>query len=496
MLQIANLKDYSEVNIGTLLDLVNPILNKRKELHDKYSRYGSPVKVMYADSEKQTKLPYEKFITDLATGYLSGKPTYKVNVSADEETNNILEKLLEVPKRDNQYQLEMETIIKFISNYNDDEQETHDLIHDCLELTSCYELIYENEHNEIVYSNLNPLQTVATWDYSTPPNLTGIVRKWQERDANGNFYEKVELIDKDSIRQYSNYGNYAKVDSIQEHYWNDVPAFAVETPFAIFEPCEDVIGAIEQLLQNIRNTYQYNDSDCKLKIVGFTPQNEVTTLNDKGEVITNPARIVEDNAILNSKTFYIADQGDVSYITKPLDSSGAIEMFKMYIDLMFQLSGIPNTNDLAFDSADLNASAIDRKFYIMNMCTEKVISLMKKALLRRWELVFNHINLKKSTNYDFRNIEVDIPKDLPSNTSEMADYYLKLKDLISNQTIIESLGFNFASEKEKMDTEASDSMQENLERLKLMGKLNEQQGNNKESLEDNGQGIKEDISND
>ena len=494
MLQIANLKDYSEVNIGTLLDLVNPILQKRKELHDKYSRYGSPTKLMYADNKAQTKLPYEKFITDLATGYLSGKPVYKVNISADEDTNSILEKLLEVPKRDNQYQLEMETIIKFISNYNDDEQETHDLIHDCLELTSCYELIYENENNEIVYSNLNPLQTVATWDYSTPPNLTGIVRKWQERDTNGNFIEKVELIDRDSIRQYSNYGNYAKCDAIIEHYWNDVPAFAVETPFAIFEPCEDVIGAIEQLLQNIRNTYQYNDSDCKLKIVGFTPQNEVTTTDEDGNIITNPARILEDNAILNSKTFYIADQGDVAYITKPMDSSGAIEMFKMYIDLMFQLSGIPNTNDLAFDSADLNASAIDRKFYIMNMCTEKIVSMLKKALLRRWELVFNHINLKKSTNYDFRNIEVDIPKDLPSNTSEMADYYLKLKDLISNQTIVESLGFNFASEKEKMDGEASDSMQANLERLKAIGELSEQQGNNKKTLEDNGQRTKKDIS--
>lgn len=494
MLQIANLQDYSEANISNLLDLISPILNKRQDLHDKYSRYGNEVKVMYADNKSQTKLPYEKFITDLATGYLSGKPVYKVNVSSDEDTNTILEKMLDVPSRDNKYQLEMETIIKFISNYNDDEQETHDLIHDCLELTSCYELIYENEHNEIVYSNLNPLQTVATWDYATPPNLTGLVRKWMERDVNGNMVTKVELIDKECIRQYSSYGNYAKLESIQEHFWNDVPAFAVETPFAVFEPCEDVIGAIEQLLQNIRNTYQYNDSDCKLKIVGFTPQNEVTTLDDDGNTITNPARIMEDNAILNSKTFYIPDQGDVAYITKPMDSTGAIEMFKMYIDLMFQLSGIPNTNDLAFDSADLNASAIDRKFYIMNMCTEKVVSMLKKAFLRRWELIFNRINIKKSTSYDFRNIEVDIPKDLPSNTSEMADYYLKLKELISDQTIVESLGFNFASEKEKMDSEASDSMQANLERLKAIGELSEQQGNNSKALETDGQGIKEDMS--
>lgn len=490
MLQIANLQSYNESNIKQILDMVNPILQKRMELQKKYSRGADECNVMYSSNNLKTSLPYEKFITDLATGYLSGTPTYRVNVANDEETNKILEKLLDIKKKDSSYQLEMETLIKYISNYNDDEQELHDLIHDCLALTSCYELVYENENNEIVYANLNPLQTVATWDYSTPPNLTGIIRKWDEKTIDGNTVTKVELIDKEYIRRYSSNQEYAYMEGIEEHYWGDVPAFAVETPFAIYEPCEDVISAIEQLIQNIRNTYQYNDQDCKLKIVGFTPQNEVLTVDENGNTVLNQDRIKEDNAILNAKTFYIPDQGDVSYIIKPLDSNGAIEMFKMYIDLMFQLSGIPNTNDLAFDSADLNASAIDRKFYIMNMCTEKTVSMLKKALLRRWELIFNRINLKKGSNYDFRNIEVDIPKDLPSNQSEMADYYLKLKDLVSDQTIVESLGFNYSSEKEKMENEASDNMQTNLERIKRVNSLNEQQGNNQEEMEGDGPGTK------
>ena len=491
MLQIANLKDYSDANISELLELVYPVLKKRRDLKDKYSRKANEVRLMYSNSNLSTKLPYEKFITDLATGYLSGTPVYKVNVSKDEIKNEILNKLLDVPYRSENYQSEMEILIDFISNFNDDAQENHDLIHDVLELTSCYEFIYEDENNNIVYSKLNPLQTVATWDYSTPPNLTGLVRTWKEKTIDGTEFDKVELIDKDSIRTFNNYGNSCVLESEIPHFWGDVPAFAVETPFAIFEPCEDVINAIEQLLQNIRNTYQYNDTDCKLKIVGFTPENETIVYNDKGEPIVNPARLLEDDALLASKTFYIPSEGDVSYITKAMDSAGAISMFKMYVDLMFQLSGIPNTNDLAFDSADLNASAIDRKFYIMNMCTEKVISLLKKAYLRRWELIFNHINLKKSTNYDFRNIEVELPKDLPSNKSELADYYLKLKDLVSTQTIIESLGFNYLSEKEKMDKESTDNLETNIERMKL---LNEQSGNNQQEMEEDGQGTGKELS--
>lgn len=469
MLQIANLEDYNEANISELLDLIYPILNKRKQLKDKYSRYANEVKVMYSDTNNKTIIPYEKFITDLATGYLSGTPVYKVDVSKDENKNQILKKLLDIPEKDSNYNMEMESLIEYITKYNDDAQENHDLIHDILELTSCYEMIYEGLNNEIVYAKLDPMQTVATWDYNVPSNLTGLIRVWNERTLNGADVTKVELIDKNSIRRYKRYGDAVTLEEIEEHYWGDVPGFAVETPYAIFEPCEDVINAIEQLLQNIRNTYQYNDSDCKLKIVGYRPQNELTVVNEDGETILNPARVMEDNAVAASKTFYIEDNGDVAYITKPLDSNGAIDMFKMYVDLMFQLSGIPNTSDLAFDGSDLNASAIDRKFYIMNMCTENCIAALKKAYLRRWELIINHINLKKSTMYDFRDIQIDIPKDLPSNASEMADYYLKLKEMISSQTIVESLGFNYLSEKEKMQKENADNIQANLETIKALG---------------------------
>ena len=76
----------------------------------------------------------------------------------------------------------------------DDETENYDLIHDIFELTSCYEVIYENEDNEIVYAKYNPLQTVATWDYDIPANLTGLVRLWDEKDAMGTITHKGSVL--------------------------------------------------------------------------------------------------------------------------------------------------------------------------------------------------------------------------------------------------------------------------------------------------------------
>ena len=297
-----------------------------------------------------------------------------------------------------------------------------------------------------------------------------MVRIWEERNAYNSVVEKCEITDVNGSRTYTlNNGNVTEVVEQRNNFgWGDVPAIAVETDYAIFEKCEDVIAAYEQLVQNVRNTYQYNDSDCKLKITNYMPQNPMTVTDEQGNVTINQARVQEDDQWIKSRTIYVGEGGDVTWLSKPVDASGVQTMLKTYIDLMFQLAGIPNTSDLAFNSADLNASAIDRKFYIMNMSTENVVSQLKKAYLRRWELIFNRINLKKGTTFDFRDINIELPKNLPANDVELIDEMLKLQNIISHQTIVEKLGYDYISEKEKIDTEAEENMVQNIERMQLL----------------------------
>lgn len=464
MIQL-QLSEYNESNLKDLLGKIRPVLEKRKKLHKKYSREATQSKLLYTDDLTSTKLPFEKYIVDLATGYTSGKPTYDVNAAKDDDTNRLLKSLFDKPERDDDYVKGMQTAIKYISNYNDDSQENYDLVHDLFELTSCYEIIYENEDNEIIYARYSPLQTVATWDYSVPVNLTGLVRIWTETE-NGRDVEKCELTDEFSTRIYRT--DPVSLESEEKHSWGDVPGFAVETDYAIFETCEDLIMAYEQIIQNIRNTYQYNDADCKLKISGYTPEEDATITDSEGNVTINPARTVEDNIWMQSKTIYVGEGGDVSWLSKPIDADGFTKTIKTYQDLMFQLAGIPNTSDLAFNSTDLNTSAIDRKFYIMNMATAKVVSELKKAYLRRWELIFNRINLKKHTNYDFRDIVVEIPKNLPANDDELISSMLKLKGTVSEATILNKLGYDYIVEKQNMEEETTEKLMNNIENMQKM----------------------------
>ena len=122
MIQLSNIEELTANDIPKLLEKITPVLKKRQQLHDKYSRKADSTKVMYSSDNKSTVIPFEKFITDLATGYLSGKPIYSVADTTDESKKKLLNKLLDKKQTDEDYKKSMDIIIDYVSSYNDDEK--------------------------------------------------------------------------------------------------------------------------------------------------------------------------------------------------------------------------------------------------------------------------------------------------------------------------------------------------------------------------------------
>ena len=73
-----NLKDeYNDGKISDLFDEVDSVLNKRADIQERYLR-GITSTEMGSDTSVQVF--FEKFITDLAAGYLSGEITYNAEI--------------------------------------------------------------------------------------------------------------------------------------------------------------------------------------------------------------------------------------------------------------------------------------------------------------------------------------------------------------------------------------------------------------------------------
>lgn len=470
MIQLRDIKTLQPEDIGKLSNIVSSELNKRTELYKRYKRKDNNYDLIFnSNKNDKTTVTFEKYIVDIASGYLGGvAPQYTVQDVTDELKKSLIRKILDKIVGQGNYKQEMEILIDYITSYNDDASEHYHLIKDYLMLSGCYERIYENSNNELVYTRLDPLQTVGIYNYNK--ELIGVYRTWQEKDLNGKEVTMVELIDSEKTTNYQGSGNQweeiAMTDDLGNiipnyHYWGDVPAIVIEQEegMSIFENVVDLVKAYEQLLQNTRNTFQYND-DAKLKIVGYMPENASTITkeieDEEGNITTiteeNPARKQEDEAVLKAKVFYTPDgSGDIGWVEKNINDSAIQNTLKTYIDLIMMMSFVPNITDLGFTKAD-NNSAIQNKYFALSMEAKDLEADLVKAYNRRWELIFNRINLKKGTMYDFRDIKVALSKNLPQNNDEVVNTWLKLRSLISDDTIIENLPFDLdpISEKNKL----------------------------------------------
>jgi len=118
-----------------------------------------------------------------------------------------------------------------------------------------------------------------------------------------------------------------------------------------------------------------------------------------------------------------------------------------------------------------------------------------------WEMITTRINLKKNTQYDFRDIEVILTRNLPTNNKEITDNWLKLRGLLSDKTVIDHLPYDLDSESEiaQMDTQNEVNIEKNMKNMQKVGQdtnamvLNTQQGNLNKQLEQTDEVKKEKI---
>ena len=493
-------------NINILWGKALPIFFHRKYLYDRFTR-------KYDTSDVIVALEY--YISVIASGYFGGKePQYKVKKINDTQ-KGILKKLYEKVFGEKNNPDEFQAIIDYITKYNDNGSFFYDCVKDYINTGACYGLVYENSDNEEVYAHTSSLNTVAIWNYDTPSQKIGLLRAWYENTTSGGIETHLEIITKDykkkyvdgiekkTISQNAEY-EFKEEGSKKEVLWNDIPCFAVENPdgLAFFENVITLIKKHEQVIKNNANIFQYND-DAKLKITGFTPDNEAIIqatdkdgqpqVDNNGQpvMITNPARQKEDEAILNAKVFYTPDQsGDIGWVTKDINDTASENHKKTCLDMALMISGVPNVTDQGFTDAD-NASALEKKFFPLEQVLQQADHLFKKELLRMWEMITDRINLKKSKQYDFRDIEVILNRNLPTDTESVVNAWLKLRGLLSDKTVIEHLPYvlDSAAELAEMDAQNEENIEKNLENMQKMGQdvnnaqLNTEQDANKKITE-------------
>lgn len=484
-----NIKNIDQ-NINVLWGKALPIFMHRKYLYDRYTR-------KYDESDAVISLEY--YISTIASGYFGGKEPQYIVKKVNETQKGILKKVFKKVFGDNNDPDEYQAIIDYITKYNDNGSFFYNCVKDYINTGACYGLVYENNKNEQVYTHISSLNTVAIWNYDAPSTKIGLLRCWYENTSTGGIETHLEIITKDykkqfvdgvekkSITENAEYKFEEVKDSKRKVRWTDLPVFAVENPdgLALFENVITLINKLENVIKNNANIFDYNDN-AKLKITGFTPDNSplIEATDEKGEVkrdsegnpimITNPARIKEDETILNAKIFYTPDNtGDIDWIIKNINDAASENHKKTMIDFALMITGVPNVTDQGFTDAD-NASALEKKFFPLEQVLQQADHEFRKELLRMWEMITARINMKKNKKYDFRDIDVRLKRNLPTDTESIVTAWLKLRGLLSDKTVISHLPYDLDAEAElaEMDNQEEEKIQKTLENIVTIGKDN------------------------
>lgn len=491
-----NIKDESKIQ--DLFDEVDKVLQKRQSIQDRYLRGITSTNTSTGQS---VEIFFEKFITDLAAGYLSGEVTYNVEIidESEEPAYRLLHPSNTKPL-DPDTAAQLKFIITTLSSKNDDPKVLKQLFHDAVLFGAAYERQLDLISTDPItgtpnttdpnytYYPLSALNTVAV--YSTDisdqnqQKPVALITAYTLDARNSEDNQEHTIYQCIECNPYTNYygtsiydktttqdatSQYKPIITLREekestHHISTFSVWEPDPQVSIIDPIISLVSNYESIMQNLNNLYHYNDTDAKLKISGYRPENPLTIPNpdfdpekpisaSNPETILNPARIVEDNYLMNSKTFFVQEGGDVSWLLKEINASDATNYLKYYVDSIFQISGIPNTSDAAFNSGDMNASAIDRKFYTMALMLDDVRQGIKVLLKHRWANFFQRINMTSPTHYNVDDITIDINTNLPSMTDETINQQLALNGILSQKTLLSNLGYDYATEKKNKEEE-------------------------------------------
>lgn len=383
-----NIKDeYTDGKIQDLFTEVDNVLQKRQTIQERYLR-GITSTTPGSDTEVQVF--FEKFITDLAAGYLSGDIIYNAEIvdESEEPAYRLLHPSHTSPL-DPDTAAQLKYIITTLSSKNDDPRVLKALFHDAVLFGCCYErqldlvptqtqlennpeLSSANDPNYTYYP-LSALNTVALFptDISdqSQQNAVALITVYtlDKRNSEDNqehtLYYCIECNPYTNNYQTSIYDKTTNQDATSEYKTiitlkeekqatHNIPTFSVFEPdpqVSIIDPIISLVSAYETIMNNLNHLYQYNDTDAKLKISGYRPENPLTIPNpdfdptkavsaSNPEKILNPARELEDQYLINSKTFFVQEGGDVSWLLKDINATDATSYLKYYVDSIFQIS--------------------------------------------------------------------------------------------------------------------------------------------------------------
>lgn len=360
----------------------------------------------YTDKNKpQNKLAhnYAAYITDNFVGYMVGQP-----ISYKSEKQDFLK------------------IINDIFLYNDEIDNNTTLAQEQSICGYAIELVYRDENADIRFKCVDTENMIVVYDNTLDENIIFAIMISKLSD---DTYE-ICTFDKQHKTQYKYEEKKLSLkDEPIEHFFNDVPITVYENNRqrrGDFEKVISLIDAIDRANSDTANDFEYF-TNALLVISGALMEEE----DEEGRPLN-----FKDNRVLNFQDV----NSKAEYLIKNINDT-ALENFKNRLNRdIHKFSSVVDMSDENF-AGNLSGVAIKYKLNSMENVTAIKESKFRKGLMRRIELIVNHLKVKNGKEYSYLDIVPVFTRNIPSNDAETVNMVRSLNGIVSQETLLSQLPF-------------------------------------------------------
>lgn len=406
-------------------DLTDEILiefiNKHRELQKRYDvlerMYKSDHDILYQEEKADYKpdnrlvVNFAKYIVDTFNGYFMGIP---VKTTVESESGN--------------------NFMQLLTAYNNLDDNNAELSKDCDIYGHAFELIFYDENAEIGITTIDPRQAFLIYaDTITEQALYGVrYHLDKDKDIVGT------ISDSHYIRYFRIDGDKVIIEDEKLNVFGAVPIVEYvenEERQGAFEPVETLINAYNKSISEKANDVDYF-ADAYMKIIG-TKLKDDDIVKIKRNRIINLSEPLSDNPII------------IEFMEKPNADATQENLINRLEKLIFSMSMVANITDENFGTS--SGIALKYKLQSMSNLANTKERKFVKGFNKRFQLIAN-APLTGLTQDDLIKIDYKFTRNVPFNLLEEAETAEKLRDIVSDETILTTLSVvdNVRDEVEKI----------------------------------------------
>lgn len=459
-------------NIKQVFSKFEPLLKLRQDLYAYYEREDQTISNIANPTTALVFSPIARYATNIAAGYFIGKPckyysrvttTVRTVEMLNGQKRNVFERKVTEgeDKRDETAIRAYIDVYNAVLRQNHSDEEDISLARDTLIHRTAFERVYivkdGNGAPSIRFKRIDPKKAVLIKDNTIERNKVAFICREQFTDPVTNtLCEQYELITNKRHVFYRFYsdnilGLPTPVDagvaaSVDMPKYFETPASEeelnllrlvgipiIEYPMpegkGFYEDVIPLLNARDALLNNLRNTFKYND-DAILLMIGFM----------KPETEQDAERI--KSSIDTLKTLWLGEDNDVRWLLKDVPIDSVRGYYEILTNDIFGMLGIKNP--VRQSEVYQNITTVRYQNYGMDNTVLGLERSFERALLQgRAQMITAALNFFFETKWDWEKLDVAFDRNLPSSRSEEAQFIAQMKgaDIMSDKDILDQVQF-------------------------------------------------------